>query len=292
MIRFLQLALTPDPETPTIIRNGSGIGFNVNQHLGSGGSALAHSPSINPSEIEIKISGTYFAVWFVSTQSGLSSTGSNWELSISTANGSPYPVHLSSSHVKISPTSGSAIIDLGEEQVPAILQLKNVSGSDLTLSSRNLRLASFSLFEIDGEPAPVFKPTYFHGQVDLRQHPTDFVVFTKERIPFNVTKKSRDISLDVTTGIGLITFEALGVYTVHWEIPIDTTEDTHDVSLGLYVAGGEVSRSYLPFPVGIISGSAIIEVSVAGTTAELINLTPCGIRITDTANITIVQIDW
>ena len=292
MIKFLQLELTANPDSP-IISNGGGIPFNLNQYPGSGGSSLIHSTTNNPDTIYINAHGTYFATWFVSTQTGLSSAGSSWELTITTTDSSNYPSLAGSSHVKIAPASGSAVISLNENQAPALLKLRNTAGSDIALSSRNTCLSSLAIFEIDVEqpPAPAFTPAYLHGQIDIREDPTDFVVESEARIPFNLIKKNRNISLNTTADIGLITFAVRGIYAISWEIPIDTTEDTHDAAIALFIEQSEISRSYLPFPVGVITGSAIIEISTPNTTAELINLTACKIRVTDTANITIFQID-
>lgn len=294
MIRFLQLELMSSSFlAPLMIGQGIGIPFNSNQHSGSGGSTLAHSTTINPQIISINAPGVYFATWFVSTQSGLSTAGSNWELTITTADSSNYPSRASSSHVKISPASGSAVINLSTIQIPAILQLRNTTDNDVALSSKNTCLASLTIFEIDVplEPAPTFSPAYFHGQIDRRSSSTDFVVATAANIPFDLTKKSRNISLNTTSDPGLITFDTRGIYTISWEIPIDTTEDTHDAILALVIDETEISRSYLPFPIGTLTGSAIVEILTAHTTLALINLTNCNIRVTDTANITIFQID-
>jgi len=293
MIKFLQLELTATSSSPIIVDKGDGIPFNLNQYPGSGGTSLTHSTTINPDTISINVHGTYFATWFVSTQTGLSSDGSNWELTITTDDSSSYPSLAGSSHVKISPASGSAVISLSESQVPAVLKLRNTSTGDAALSSRNDCLSSLAIFEIDvvQPPAPSFVPAYLHAQINLRESSMDFVVEPETRIPFDLVKKSRNISLDTTTNTGLITFATRGIYVVSWEIPIDTTEDTHDAEVVLFIGTTNISRSYLPFPVGVITGSAIIEIPTAYTTVELINLTECDIRVTDTANITVFQID-
>jgi len=292
MIRFLQLESTATSHTPIIIGQGVEIPFNLNQHPGSGGATLIHSTTINPGTISIHAPGTYFATWFVSTQTGLSSMGSSWELTVTTATNSHYPSR-STSHIKIAPASGSTIISLNEDDVPATVKLRNTAGSDVTLSSRNICLSSLTLFEIDVEsdPPPPFTPSYFHGQINDREVLTDFVVESTARIPFDLVKKNRNILLDTTTDVGLITFTSRGVYMVSWEIPIETTEDTHDATIALFVNGTQETRSYLPFPTGMIAGSALIEVPNVNTKMELINLTTCDIRVTDTANITIFQID-
>jgi len=293
MIKFLQLELIASPPAPTIIGQGEGIPFNLNQYPGSGGSSLTHSTTIDPDIISINVQGIYFVTWFVSTQTGLSLAGSSWELTTTTDDSSSYPSLSGSSHVKISPASGAAVISLTEAQVPAILKLRNTAGTDSALSSRNNCLSSLAIFEIDvkSAPAPSFSPAYFHSQIDTRQKATDFVVKSDERIPFDIVKKNRYIALDTSNNIGLITISNRGIYSILWEIPLDTTEDTSDALLALVVSGTEVSRSYLPFPVGMIIGSAIVEIQVPNTMIELINLTTCDIRVTDTANITIFQLD-
>jgi len=293
MIKFLQLELTANPSIPIIVSKGDGIPFNLNQYPGSGGTSLIHSTTINPDTISINEHGTYFATWFVSTQTGLSPDGSSWELTITADDSSSYPSLAGSSHVKISPASGSAVISLNESQVPAVLKLRNTSKGDAALSTRNDCLSSLAIFEIDvvQPPAPSFVPAYFHGQIHTRVEPTDFVVASEERVPFDLVKKNRNIALDTITDVGVITFNIRGIYTISWEVPIETTESTHDATLALLVNNGENTRSYLPYPVGVISGSAIVEIPLPGTTIELVNLTECDIRVTDVANITIFQID-
>jgi len=293
MIKFLQLELTATPNIPTIIGQGNGVPFNLNQYPGSGGTTLVHDIITAPDTIHINQAGTYFATWFVSTQTGLSPAGSSWELTITTNDSSDYPRLSGSGHVKIAPASGSAVISLNADQVPAVLKLRNISGHNSTLSSRNTCLSSLAIFEIDVEkpPAPTFSPAYFQAQIHTRTEPTDFVVEPETRIPFDVMKKNRNITLDVTTDTGKITVNTRGTYSIFWEIPIETTETAHDATLVLTVNGVEDTRSYLPYPVGVLSGSAILEIATPYTTIELLNKTDCAIRVTDVANVTIFQID-
>jgi len=110
--------------------------------LSISGDAISYDPFTG--EIAFSQPGYYYADWFVAPQFGLTTNGSNF--AIITSEGGP--ALTGSSHVRVSPTIGFAVIDV--TQPGKTIRLINTSDNSLTLSSAVNVKAALAVFAIAG----------------------------------------------------------------------------------------------------------------------------------------------
>ena len=134
MVSYLQLERINDDEINT---NAPVVFDNV---LSSNGTEISYN--IATGEITFNIEGYYYVDWFVAPQFGLTTNGSNF--AIVTSDNDP---HLTgSSHVRVSPTVGFAIINV---TTPGkTIMLINTSDNSITLSQVVNAKAALAVFGV------------------------------------------------------------------------------------------------------------------------------------------------
>ena len=309
MIPYLQTEfLNSASSDPAIITAGGVISFDH---------PLNTSDVIEYDELTgkfmIKRSGTWLINWFVAQQTGLSSDGSNFSIAVYNpildTDAPDYPGLLEpdfiagSGHIKISPTSGFAVISVSIEQAEeggVVFELQNVSTHDAALSFRTQVKAGLAVFGVSSE---MYEMAYGQWQAsgwDKNLAPYnledgDAVKFNEAILPpLNIIATDSDDGSGTRVGFDIFTLENRGVYQVSWEIPVEASYAVDAVELALELDGSIVYvRSYSPLPVGLISGTAIIVTTDPDKTLSLVNYQPGGgdiIQIGNYANIAIHQI--
>jgi len=121
MVPYLQLERTTNG---VIAADGAVVFNNV---LSSSGTEISYNTITG--ELTFGEAGYYYVDWFVATQFGLTTDGSNFAIVTSEND----PALTGSSHVRVSPTIGFAIIEV---TTPGkTIQLINTSDNSLTLSA-------------------------------------------------------------------------------------------------------------------------------------------------------------
>ena len=234
--------------------------------------------------ITCNTTGDFIVNWFVVQQTGLSKTGGNFTLQTSFED-SITNEFGSSSHFKVAPTSGFAVISIAD--VGETIQLINPDAVNrATLSGVTDVTAGLVIYGAEEQSL-----SSGGMQVQLNA-PT---VLTDEAfVPFNnivTPSDTTDISYDIATST--FTLEP-GTYLITWEVPVDGTDTEAFVNLSLFLSGIQKVQSYIPVPIGIVAGSSLVVVPVdvvAGepSTLQLVNTTGDFISITDLANIVIIK---
>jgi len=307
MIPYLQIELLNEGvTTPVIIPAGGAVGFD---HPLNVSSAIEYDDQT--AQFKIKAAGAWLVNWFTAQQTGLSPEGSNFGITVirplTDAQDPDYPgtvtedAIVGSGHVKISPVSGFAIINVTFEEVlegGVIFELQNVSSHDATLSGRTQVKAGLAIF---GATANMFDMAYGQWQAsgwDKNANPYNLA--NAEAIKFNqqlltpIGVVPSDSGVGTRSGFDVFTLTTPGIYQISWEIPIEATDQVGEVEVALQLDGATVySRSYSPLPIGIITGTAILATTTANKKLSLVNLQPVGgdiIQIGNYANLVIHQI--
>ncbi|MCL2382837.1 MAG: complement C1q domain-containing protein [Oscillospiraceae bacterium] len=228
--------------------------------------------------------GDYIVNWFVVQQTGLSKTGGNFTLQtsfediVTSESGS-------SSHFKVAPTSGFAVISIAD--AGETIQLINPDTINrATLSGVTAVTAGLMIY---GAGEQSLSSSGMQVQLD-----TPTILLDEAFVPFNdiiTPSSSADISYDIATS----TFTLKpGTYLVTWEVPVDGTDTKAFVNLSLFLDGIQKVQSFIPVSVGIVAGSSLVVVPVDDVTGEpstlqLVNTTDDTISITGLANIVIVK---
>ena len=134
MVSYLQLERTADG---VVNVNDPVVFDNV---LLSNGSQISYNTTTG--EITFNEPGYYYIDWFVAPQFGLTTDGSNFAIVTSDND----PELTGSSHVRVSPTIGFAIIEVTAPGKTA--QLINTSDNSLTLSQAVNTKAALAVFAI------------------------------------------------------------------------------------------------------------------------------------------------
>jgi hypothetical protein len=103
------------------------------------GTAISYSDQTGV--ITFNDEGFYYIDWFVATQTGLALNGSNWAI-VTTISDLEF---IGSSHTKISPTSGFALINAA---VGETVKLENISDEALVLSGAVKSKAGLSVYSL------------------------------------------------------------------------------------------------------------------------------------------------
>ena len=297
-----------DPLKPAIITAGGAIPFD---HPFNATTAIEYDDQT--ARFTIKLSGTFFINWFVAQQTGLCPEGSNFGIAVYNPildeTDPNYPglmppeIITGSGHVKISSTSGFAIINVTDEQVDeggVVFELQNLSNHSAALSERTQVKAGLAAF---GTSYDMFKLAYGQWQAsgwDKIQNPYDLANGEKIKfnesllIPFGIVATDSDGGGGARIGYDVFTLENPGVYQISWEIPIEATYSVDDVELALELNGTIVyARSYSPLPIGLISGTAIVVATEEDMTLSIANYQPDDgdiIQLGNYANLAIHQI--
>ena len=226
--------------------------------------------------------GVYYVSWFVAQQTGLAIDGSNF--AIVREDGQEI---IGSSHVKIAPSSGFAVINA---EVGYTINLVNKSTHDAALSQTvkaNAGIAVFAVEEDDGEVPLSWQLGYIHAQLeaDIASAPLN----NDAPVPF-VTIKDHDPFGIIKLEDNQFTLEEPGAYLVTWEVPVKATEYNDFVNITLEVNGIHYSTSHMPLPIGVLSGSAMLTVGADGAEVSLINTSGDIVVISPQTNIVITQI--
>ena len=306
MATNLQLEfLNTDSLDPAIILAGGAIPFD--------------NPLVTTDAIEynaatgrftVKQAGSWIVNWFVAQQTGLSPEGSNFGVAVYNPileGESGYPglmepeFIIGSGHVKISATSGFAIISVDDEQLVeggVVFELVNTSDHDAALSERTQVKAGIAVFKSSDDD---FRMAYGQWQASGWDKTLDpYNLEHEEAIKFDKSIlnaygiEAIDSGIGSRTGYDIFELEKPGVYQVSWEIPIEATDTVEAVEIILQLDGSTVySRSYSPLPIGVVSGTAILSTTARNKTISIINLQEGDgdvIQIGNYANIAIHQI--
>ena len=139
MISYLQLERTAAGE----IRSGDAVLFD--NAPASGGDQISYNTSTG--EVVFGQAGYYYIDWFVAPQFGLTTDGSNFAVVTSEDD----PPMTGSSHVRVSPTIGFAVIDV---TTPGkTVRLINTSNGSIMLSQAVNIKAGLAVFSIAGPDA-------------------------------------------------------------------------------------------------------------------------------------------
>ena len=280
MVQYLQLEKT---DSGNIDANAAIIFDNI---VSCGGNKVVYDNLTGT--ITFDQAGVYYINWFVAQQTGLATDGSNFAIYVEMPSSADQDLIITaSSHIKISQTSGFAIVDVEEGKEGTTAKLVNVSNSAAVLSEVTLTKSGITVFEMAASSTPILKPMgYLQAQVA-----TDSEVDDSGLIPFDEII-TRDPG-------GLVTQNAIskffilkdpGVYLVTWEVPVSATNFNHLVTLSLMVNGVRYSASHSPTPSGVNTGSAIVVTGVENTYIYLQNAVVDLIAVTALANITISQL--
>ena len=270
MVQFLQI----EKRTPDLVATNQSVAFDT--ILQYGGSSLTYD--VATKDITIHTPGVYYINWFVAQQTGLATDGSNFAIIQSLDN---QPRFIGSNHVKISQTSGFAII---KTTVPNIkVRLANVSNAAAALSDTAQIKAGLAAFSIS-DNAAMPQLGYLQAQVSVTALLDDLDPVTFDTII------SQDPSKIVDQNAEEFTLANPGTYLVNWEIPVEATGQKDYVELTIELNGTAVSTSRLPLPIGVLAGSAMVVNSDVDGVLELINTTGDQVRITGNSNIVITQI--
>ena len=312
MIPYLQTEFlnsnTLEPLKPAIIPQGGAVVFD---NPISSTSAIEYDDSTG--RFVIKFPGVFLVNWFAAQQTGLSPEGSNFGVAVYNPilddDDPDYPglmppeIIAGSGHVKISSTSGFAIVTVTKEQLQeggVAFELQNISSHDAALSERTQVKAGLAVFGVSSQ---MFALAYGQWQAagwDKITAPYDLEDADKIKFNEQVLPASGIIASDSEDGGGarigfdIFTLVNAGVYQISWEIPIEATYLVESVELALELDDGTVyTRSYSPLPVGVISGTAIIVTTDDNTALSLVNYQPVNgdiIQIGNYANLAIHQI--
>lgn len=221
--------------------------------------------------------GVFFINWFVAQQTGLSAAGSNFSL-ILTVDGIETQSVIGSANTKISSSSGFAVLTVPKSG--STLILRNISGSKATLSEHTLVKAGMAIFSLGGGQDEVLPLGFGHYQTN----PNGFgennnnQLATGESIPFSNTIKEDAngvVTFQASYSANSINYEnafilkSTGTYHINWEIPVSAT-DIHDETYTQLIFNNEpYSTAYIPTPLGVVVGSAIIANNTANGIVQL-----------------------
>lgn len=308
MISHLQIEfLNSDSLTPAIITTDSPIVFDNPFNTTD---AIDYDDTTG--RFLIKQAGSWVVNWFVAGQTGLSPEGSNFGIAVYNPilddQDPDYPGFLEpelvvgSGHVKISATSGFALISVDDDQLTeegVAFELVNTSSHDVTLSERTQVKASLAVFK--SSENGVAKMAYGQWQASgWDKYEDPYNLEDEEAIKFNESILTPygitaiDSEVGTRTGFDIFELQKPGVYQVSWEIPIEATNTVGEVEITLQLDGAIVySKSYAPLPIGVVSGVAILSTTSNNKTISILNIQSGSgdiIQIGNYANIAIHQI--
>ena len=148
-----------------------------------------------------------------------------------------------------------------------------------------------------GETGTLPEVPSLQASINWASSPT--IVLQNEIIPFNTALLQTTSKISLSVGKIIVT--QAGHYSLNWEIPVDANDNNVDATttVALVVDNIIVRQSFMPLPIGVISGSAFIYLDgigvATGNEISLINATfgiddaPGSIRIPKGANLTVKQ---
>ena len=278
MLKYLQLQRT---NAGTINTNEFIIFDSV--PVVSGGGYITHQPA--DGTITFTQEGIYYVNWFVAQQTGLAADGSNFAI---VPDQGTMPSVRGSNHLKISQTSGFAILEVPLGGAKIILS--NVSNASVALSQTAQVKAGIAVFCITEKvtPTPEVQPLgYMQARASAGVDPIfsmhDTIIAFQQIV-------DHDPDMIIQHAPDMFTLTEAGVYLVKWDIPVMATETSGSVNITLTLDGTSHTVSYMPLPIGVLSGSAIITADTAGKVLRLKNYSTSRIQISPYANISIVQL--
>jgi len=198
--------------------------------------------------IHLNCDGLYYVTWNVAPQTTLATDKLNFSIF---ADDKPIigSANFITDHVR-----GFALI---EAKVPGVeIELINVSDSAISLSRKTFVTSSLTIMKIS-EINPVKKTDFGRLFLEVGYEKnvfgSDIIVFENILLP---TTNPSLIDYDIDTGEIEI---SPGVYLVKWDFPILGTDALPHVTVKLQSTQIEQTwNSYIPLPLGTLSGSAII----------------------------------
>lgn len=315
MAQYLQLQRT----AIGTVASGAPITFDTALATSSGDITYDYATG----EITFGAIGVYHVQWFVAQQTGHATNGSSFAIQ-STPVGTGLIDVEASNHVKISQTSGFAIVEIittGQS-----VQLVNTANNTVALSTIVPIKASLAAFAIggegstgptgppgpqglpgstgaDGPPGPQGIPG-IQGPAGLgsggfihAQKGSDEILAYGALINFAMTlnQDSDGVITNLSpTGVGFV-LATPGTYLIHWEIPIISTESLDFADIAVLVNGAVYSVAHLPLPLGKVAGSALVTTTSENAVVTFQNLTSDGtandsIKVSALSNVSITQI--
>lgn len=274
MVQYLQLERT----TVGHINTDAPVLFNV--EVQKGGTHINYNNANGV--ITFTTVGVYYLNWFVAQQTGLATDGSNFAIRKSALD------VVGSNHIKISQTSGFAIVHVTAANQTVVLV--NVADAPASLSDVALVKAGLAVFGVaddGGSPSPGEPLGYLQAQVSNGP----VTLHDDEMIDFNdiITRDPDDIVTQHNGNHRFILAEA-GTYLVTWEIPVAATDVNAFARVSLLLDGNVHSVSFRPTALGVVSGSAMVVNTQADAELYLINSTGDEMEIDSLANVVITQI--
>ena len=170
----------------------------------------------------------------------------------------------------------------------------NKTNHNATLSQTVLIKAGIAVFELaDGGGGPGTNPGgYIHAQPDEKAIPR--LLDERRAIDFDRVISRNTLGI-VTRSGDAFHLNRNGVYLVTWEISVIATKENAYAALNLEVGGSVHSKSYMPLPIGVLFGSAVIrqEADLAEgpvPAVRLVNASGDTVQISEYSTITITQV--
>ena len=270
MIQYLQL----EKRNTGIVNTNQTVLFDTN--LQSSGNNISYDYATG--DITFHVAGVYHINWFVAQQTGLATDGSNFAIIQSLDN---MPRVIGSNHVKISQTSGFAIIKTGAADIK--VRLANVSNAAATLSDTTQVKAGLAVYRIDSDTTTA-NLGYLQAQVTTAELLDDLDPVNFDNLI------SQDPGKIVDQDLTEFKLANPGTYLVNWEVPVQATNAKDYVELTLNLNAAPVSTARIPLPIGVLAGSAMVVNSDVDGMLTLTNTTGDHVKITGMSNIVITQI--
>jgi len=284
MIPYLQLEMRT---AATQVAPNAAVVFDTS--LLNNGSDISYNNSTGV--ITFSMVGVYYLNWFVAQQTGLAVDGSNFAI-VASDDADGFPGIRGSAHVKISQTSGFAVIDVAT--AGKSVRLVNKSGFGATLSQAAQVKAGLAVFALTDSVAPSALG-YAQAQLSESEAANLSPIADGTPVIFDeiiVADQNDIVEYDNVTGI--FTLNSAGTYLVTWEIPVSATDANDYVYMSLLVDGDEYSVCHMPLPIGVLSGSAVVAIELDETTTiatlQLVNSSGDLVEITDLCNMVVTQI--
>jgi len=209
-------------------------------------------------EIKFNKPGVFFINWYVAQQTGLSGNGANFSIVVS--NDIANSIY-GTSNAKISGTSGFGIVSVVAGDTVSLI---NASTNNATLSEHTQVKAGIAIFSINAETFVPDPLGYGHSQMTSTESMNPFTSGSSILFGQPIKYDPYDIVTYEETGdsvegfSGVFTLNNKGTYLVTWDIPILGTDVHDECYVEVIFDGATIVYSYLPLPIGVISGSALI----------------------------------
>ena len=226
--------------------------------------------------------GDYLVIWYVAQSTGLAIDGHCFALKQTEADGSSSILSQSSNHIKISQTSGFAV--LTTPSIPLELELINHSTDGVKFSTTAHVKAGIAIYGVKLDDFLETDDLIYYFKETAALHVTapiqaDTIVYNGDIIPFiNVKKNVHFPDPPVDWGYHEVEIPLTARYLIHWNVPV-INADLPGVVIELQQKSPlsgiwfKLHSSFLPNDQGLTSGTTIADLTMH-TELRLINHTP------------------